>query len=765
MDNFHAFAEQPGSASFPQIDPDAARIAVLYEDGRETFINGVLSAYDARHSNQAAVAEIGDRKAQLSALAGEAQRTGRRLRFTRKSTTLTTVEKVAHRPWQHVLAPVFLIFVALIALYLSNFVLAAYIVRSGADLYAADPEGARLFAMTAVLAAFGIKVFERWLPHDSAKAWYRGAFFAVGLGSFVLWALMASIVFAPETGPAGAWLLASGSNTTANIVLVLTHVLGDVAWGYLIFSGATDIALGAQKRIEVPNLRYAALVDDAAGIQASIAQCREAIAAAENYLTRIASGREAVRAQAELQFNLAYQEWEQAEAMAIASGRAGFLKTGFGSRTAGMRMLPAITLAGLLALSLPAAARTLIAVLPPDYGSDKAPLIEQLGTAVSSLGQDDRLLVYTARPVAQLATIAVPNDPKAQNRAWVKHRLADQFLPMLRYIAGLPGGASTEPPGNLMIPNVLDEIGRNIIPSLPEKKAEILLLGSLLYYDPRDGHWSMTRRYSPSDGLLAQPMTESPFGIAGSEKKLAGATVHLCWPDGQRHFATAEYEARVRRFWSLWITGQSGRVATISYSLATCFERFVTGKADGQTEYTRMPNAKPEMLQAPPPKPVVLPLDTSRPGAWFMRDDVPISTTPPATSVGVAWVGLKWTAPCDIDLYARATTSSPWLSFRQVRSDEGFFNKDYLSATGREAFEYIQFAAPIDLGKAEIAINLYSGSLPTPPEGVIRVWFEGRVYEAPWKLEARYGNRGAPPIKEPHWLRIDLRKVVGLPTS
>src|SRR5262249_50101385 len=142
--------------------------------------------------------------------------------------------------------------------------------------------------------------------------------------------------------------------------------------------------------------------------------------------------------------------------------------------------------------------------------------------------------------------------------------------------------------------------------------------------------------------------------------------------------------------------------------------------------------------------------------------DAPISHTPPSVSIGIAWIGLKWAVPCDIDLYSRASASSEWMFFAHVRTDDGFFNKDEREGTeGR--FEFVEFTRAIDLSKAEVAINLYAADLPAAPEGVIRIWFAGAIYEAPFKLGARTGNRGALPMSGPYWLRIDLRKVVGLP--
>jgi hypothetical protein len=67
------------------------------------------------------------------------------------------------------------------------------------------------------------------------------------------------------------------------------------------------------------------------------------------------------------------------------------------------------------------------------------------------------------------------------------------------------------------------------------------------------------------------------------------------------------------------------------------------------------------------------------------------------------------------------------VALRKVGEDErrtqGRANKDYLDATGEKQFEFIEFSKEIDLTKAEVAINLDSGTLPSGPAGTLRVWF------------------------------------------
>jgi hypothetical protein len=408
----------------------------------------------------------------------------------------------------------------------------------------------------------------------------------------------------------------------------------------------------------------------------------------------------------------------------------------------------------------PAFAKTRIIVLPPD-APNGAELLGQIAESVMRLPSGDRLLVYSARPVSQIAEIERPADP-TMNKARMNAALAAQFKPIKDYLTALPASSSGEPPGNLMIPSLMEELGRNRLAGLPDKQADLLLVGSLLHWDRRDGRSAMTDRYVPSDATLRALRTEWPFSIVGAQERLKGVTVHFCSLGGENEFESEEHAERVRRFWSLWTTGQGGRVGTFSSDLATCFRRFNAGDASGQPVYQPSPGGKAEMLRVPAHVPATLPASFETPGQYFLREDMPISRTPPAVSKGIAWVGIKWNAACDLDLYARGDASQTWLYFGSTRTPEGYFNKDFRSGTGDGQYEYVEFTRDIDLAKAEVAINLYSCDAPAPPEGAIRIWFAAKVYEAPFKLTVKSGNKGAPPMSGPYWLRIDPRKVVGL---
>lgn len=423
------------------------------------------------------------------------------------------------------------------------------------------------------------------------------------------------------------------------------------------------------------------------------------------------------------------------------------------------RFMGVVLLLAFGAISETATARIRIAVLPPDMANGSVHF-RHIAESVSQLRSGDRLILYAARPIRQIGAISYPTDPSL-NAARIKAALAAQLLSVKEHLAAMPPGLAGEPPGQLMLPALAQELGANVLSSLSED-VDLLLIGSLLYWDRKDARVSIGERYYPSDAVLRAPRAQWPFSIMGADERLKGATLHLCAVHAETEFETAEYREKVTRFWTLYFTGQGAKVGTISSDLGTCWRRFNAGDAKGQPVHQLSRETKAEMLRVPAPVAATLPVSLDQPGQWFLRDDVPIATTPPNNTNGVLWIGIRWEGHCDLDLYARAEPSSPWLYYGNSRSEQAFFNKDYTSGSG-ESYEFIEFSRPVEASQVAISVNVYACDSPLNPEATLRAWFGGKVFQAPIRFAAKTGgNRGAQPMSGGHWVRVDLRKVLGI---
>jgi hypothetical protein len=312
----------------PLETPEAlARPTVFDPEGKRNLVEAQIKSLDVKFPKQAILEAIRADQLRLAEVNQELKTVNRQRQFTNKMKESETRERIANRPWPLVIAPFFLIMVSGAALCISIVVLKNYVVRSGAsDLYASDPDGAWLFAAVVILAAVGIKVFERFLVSDFAKRCYRTAFFVTGLMAFLVWAAMAAIVFAPDGGSAHSLLALDAGSNAPGILLVFTHVLSDLSFGYLTFSGAEQIAFGHLRRKVVANPPYIALTRQRRALLAEVDAIRLKLARAQERVARIEAARDATGKGAEFAYEHAYAQWEQGEAGSVASRRERFLK-------------------------------------------------------------------------------------------------------------------------------------------------------------------------------------------------------------------------------------------------------------------------------------------------------------------------------------------------------------------------------------------------------------------------------------------------------
>lgn len=307
-------------------DEDGARAEVFSRDGQEKFIQGRLHRFDSLNPTAAPENSVRRNEEREAELIQEDRRLRRASEWTKRTISATTRERIGkRRPFLQGVQALGFAALAFFTLWVSTAVVSLYVVGSGSDLFAAHPQDAVWFAVTAILAAGGIKAFEKQLVTDRARHWYRSIFFAVGAGSFVAWSVVAAFAFAPDTSDGRAWITGSGAGNSASIVLVLTHLLSDIAWGYLLYSAAEDWLIGNYKRLELPNPRYVALTEARSGIARERAACAQIIDVAENYLRSVKAGREETAVMAETTFRRAYQFWELREAQAKVVGRGEFL--------------------------------------------------------------------------------------------------------------------------------------------------------------------------------------------------------------------------------------------------------------------------------------------------------------------------------------------------------------------------------------------------------------------------------------------------------
>lgn len=319
-------SDKPWIIHVPEIDEDLLRAAAIEPDGGDQFAATVLGEFDAKNARAVGQAQAQRQaaEARLPYLKRDAERAAKHVEQTRSTRTVVTREKLADLTWFQIIEAFVSLIGAIVALVVSNGVLANYVVNSGNALYATDPIGARLFAGLVILAALGIRTFEHWLPSDTARARYASVIFAVGVSTLLLWALATATTFAPNDNGA-AWLTAGTNGGWTGIVLVFAHVIGDVAWGYLLIAGAEKVLLGNRKRIEIKNPHYAVAKAQAERAAAAEKACGDEIAEADAFIAAVGHARTELQGQLELELDRRTALWRAQQEAGAALARAQFL--------------------------------------------------------------------------------------------------------------------------------------------------------------------------------------------------------------------------------------------------------------------------------------------------------------------------------------------------------------------------------------------------------------------------------------------------------
>ena len=286
----------------------------------------------------------------------------------------------------------------------------------------------------------------------------------------------------------------------------------------------------------------------------------------------------------------------------------------------------------------------------------------------------------------------------------------------------------------------------------PEIPTTGLLIGSPLYLDPKEASFSMVDGYFPSDGHLKAARELSVYSADGRDGALENVHIHLGWFGDP--WSSEVHEAKIRRFWSLYLAEQGGRLASFTGDLATAFGALnsPTGLA---TEYEIDPaQSRVEMLRISREVGV---------SDWITRDLSTSAPSPaPRSTVGPMKIGIRWSGDIDLDLYARPSGDGETLFFQHVRSEAGFYFKDHRSSPERE-YEFIEFHTPIDALAADAWVNFYEGDSNGPVSGEVRVEFEGRIYAKPFTIAASHGNQGeAGEGQSAHWTRLDIPGALSL---
>lgn len=383
--------------------------------------------------------------------------------------------------------------------------------------------------------------------------------------------------------------------------------------------------------------------------------------------------------------------------------------------------------------------RELIVGLSPNLerAESKEQVKAVIGFLLETLEPGDTARIYDAYHLKSLGTFEVPNKEAyrhkkaklAVNKKAV--RILLQFADKAQYLDGTRPSVR----GALRLPQFLRFLGENL--SLAQE-TDLIILGSSLYDIPEEKEFSMAEGHVPSDGHLQVPFGQSPFGMTANREVLRNLRVHL--GHSTQDFMQGDHQKFfVKRFWTLFLEKQAGKLITFTSDLPTLFERVKNQVSTPKHDYELQPTTKLEMILY---RPNAVEKKVSIYDHPLSKKPVSLAALKNARNVEVS---ITWECKnCDLDLYARPNPKAKIIYFHYPETKEGRYIKDFRGSPQlSNSYETIIFHQPVDLTQLTLAINFYGGKVRDRVKGQFRILVDKKTFAQDFQIKATSGNKGA----------------------
>lgn len=227
----------------------------------------------------------------------------------------------------------------------------------------------------------------------------------------------------------------------------------------------------------------------------------------------------------------------------------------------------------------PALAETWEIVAPPNMPRSDELKAEIWDFFLGGMAPGDDLTLHDGLHPRELARITIPDDPRHAEERFRTKALARETALLSRRIDAL-GGA---PGGELRYRIAFPEFAFSYANSRTGGESNMLVITSGLHHSALEPEFSIRHRDGelvlPNDAHIEAPLSESPYGTRDRGEALKGVVAHFCLMPGDGPMTTHQKD-ELRRFWTLYVTGLGGELATFTESLSGCFDRW-RGKIRG----------------------------------------------------------------------------------------------------------------------------------------------------------------------------------------
>ena len=225
-------------------------------------------------------------------------------------------------------------------------------------------------------------------------------------------------------------------------------------------------------------------------------------------------------------------------------------------------------------------------------------VLSATGTLIGNLNPGDNFTLLNATDGSIVAHLSLPNQGRYK-LAKYKGQVLAEGIPRVR--AYLTAMAKAEPATAQALVTDVTAVAAAIgdlrgDAGLP---ARVLMVGNALRLDDRDSALSMLGQdgeiYIPSGGLLAGPLSHSPYGLSPGSRSLEGTRVHFCalLPESAGPFQ----QDMLGQTWAHYVSLRGGQLVTFTDDVRLCLKRFLE---DQETPVPAQPldrQADPAMLK------------------------------------------------------------------------------------------------------------------------------------------------------------------------
>ncbi len=412
------------------------------------------------------------------------------------------------------------------------------------------------------------------------------------------------------------------------------------------------------------------------------------------------------------------------------------------------------------------------------------------GPTSKGMKPGDTLQIFNAETLEQIGPeLLIPKSARTPELQY------EQGLPLVKaFLEFLKANKNSTAPAN--IPKIVSTYQEKIT----NKDAEVLIIGSPLYFDDVPAH--DMRQGWLSDGYFSQPHSVTVFSVQNRENNLRGNSFRFCTALKDSEYGTENKNAHqdmVKRFWAIYLNKCGGRLVSFQSDITTAFRSLqrrdlqeIPHDFDPNDTEMVIRRSKTELLPETTTETHPVPSheqenparsneDLVRAAAamqsglgWLQGNPAQFNETHKnlanlkdfkwKTRVALVWSTAEDLRDQDLDLYIRPKVATEELSFKRPETPEGRHIKDFpADSIAKYGFEIVDLHDSTPPGDLQIWVNAYSGNPRNGFHGEVRTLHKGFLSVHPIKISATSGNKGAEAQnrnRSKYWASIPVEQAI-----